>query len=108
MKRSLFVFVLLYLVMALGTLVFAGQPADTPAKNQGDSTMDYVPGEILVRFAPSVDSDQVAALGIDYSLSVQECIVTINLCRMKILDGSSEVDAAQRVSYDARVNLWGT
>jgi serine protease len=103
MKKRLLLSVFVFLLPAMVTLAVAGQPANAPDRAQKDAAIDYVAGEVLVRFNPEVDTAQAASLAADHSLSAQECIASINLCRMQILDGTSEWDTVQRVGSDPRV-----
>jgi hypothetical protein len=88
--------------LSLAAVAIAGQPAGSQAV-LGTNALDYVPGEVLVRFSPEVDAAQMASFEADQALSTLECISTLQLCRMKITDGSSLADAVMRAAGDTRV-----
>jgi serine protease len=110
MKRFGFLELALALLVITGSQGWAGQAVDSPVAGAivatpepYDSAPEYVPGEILVRLATGVDSEQTAGVGIDHSLSTLECIKSANLCRMRIEDGSAVWEVQQRLGKDARI-----
>jgi subtilisin family serine protease len=110
MKKGLLSLLVWAVLMIAGSPGYAEQPLVSldllglgKSADAYDSTQEYVPDEILLRFSPEADSDQVAKLSVETSMSALECIALLNLCRMRVQDGSSVLELAQRLEHDRRL-----
>jgi hypothetical protein len=88
--------------LSLGTVAFADQPAGS-WEGLVSSGRDHVPGEVLVRFNPGIDTTQADFPIMSARLSTLECIHTIRLCRMRVTDGSPVEEIASSALQDPRV-----
>jgi hypothetical protein len=63
----------------------------------------YVPDEVLVKLKKGVGYPEAIRLAADYNCRLEECVATIRLCRLKILDGREVSQVVETLSKDPRV-----
>jgi serine protease len=102
MRQIRLMLLVLVFALSLAAAALGGQPVES-AKALVARDIDHVPGEVLVRFHPDIDTTRTDALILPARLSGLECLHTIKLCRMKITDGSSVEEMAWAAQQDPTV-----
>lgn len=78
-----------------------GTKTDRPAQREmfrlGQGGRDYVPGEILIRFADGTDDRTIETIQRELHLKTIRIVSRPNLYLMKILDGSSVEEVMERL-----------
>ena len=99
------VFVIFALPLACGGQTGgAANSAEQPVKGHEPKRYAlYVPGEVLVKFREKMNRAEVEEFAAKHNCRLEESVATIQLYRMKILDGRDVLEVANAFGKEVKV-----
>ncbi|MDP8234460.1 MAG: hypothetical protein P9M06_06650 [Candidatus Saelkia tenebricola] len=75
----------------------------TMAKNQSESSSEYVENEVMVKFKEELSDEEINSFLSDYSLQILSVVEGINVFQFKTPQGVSIIEIVEELNKDSRV-----